>query len=327
MSLASQATAAGRTVRGVHATARIRAFSVGEATALPVLAGDGPFDLRRDRPHGNQARVCILGVMSAPLGGDRLCLQATAEPGAHLRITTAAATIALRGPTPAHATYDVYLTVAEHASLHWLPEPLISAARSNLRQTCTVDLAATARLVLREEQVLGRAGEPPGRLSIRLTVRRDGRLLLDQQADYGPDRPAGTAQPSRPATAPPVRSSSSTPPSTGSRPASNCSATTRHTGRPCSPRWLGPPSWSPLSPRTLCGCAASSTPPTPSPVRVTARPPDRLWSRAGRHPQAAKPRSRWVSMSIGWCRTGWRATGTAATGHASAFLAFVRDPR
>ena len=37
--------------------------------------------------------------MSAPLGGDRLRIEATADAGAHLHITTAAATIALRGPT------------------------------------------------------------------------------------------------------------------------------------------------------------------------------------------------------------------------------------
>ncbi|UBU18453.1 urease accessory protein UreD [Nonomuraea gerenzanensis] len=173
----------------MHAAARIRAISVGDETALPVLAGAGPFDLRRHRPQGNQARVCVLGVMSAPLGGDRLRIEAAVEPGAHLHVTTAAATIALRGATPGHATYDVHLSVAEQASLHWLPEPLISAARSNLRQSCTVDVAAGARLVLREEQVLGRAGEPPGRLTTRLTVRHDGHLLLDQQSAYGPDAP------------------------------------------------------------------------------------------------------------------------------------------
>lgn len=171
---------------GVRAIARITATAVGGATALPVLDGDGPFELRRGRSYGSQARVCVLGAMSAPLGGDRLRIEVTAEPGAHLHVTSAAATVALRGPTREHATYDVRLTVAEGARLHWLPKPLISAARSNLRQTCAVDLAATARLVLREEQVLGRAHEPPGRLTGRLTVRRDGRLLLDQQTEYGP---------------------------------------------------------------------------------------------------------------------------------------------
>ena len=171
---------------GVRATARITAAARGGATVLPVLDGDGPFELRHLRPRGAEARVCVVGAMSAPLGGDRLRIEATAQQGAALHITSAAATLALRGPTTAHATYDVHLTVEDHAELRWLPKPLISATGSNLRQTWTIDLAPTARLVLREEQVLGRTGEPPGHVTTRLTVRRDGHVLLDQEADYGP---------------------------------------------------------------------------------------------------------------------------------------------
>ncbi|MGA5563547.1 urease accessory protein UreD [Streptomyces platensis] len=181
-------TAVGRSV-GVRATARVTAALRGGTTALPLLDGDGPFELRRLRSHGAQARVCIVGAMTAPLGGDRLRIEATAQRGAALHLTSAAATLALRGPTPEHATYDVHLTVGEHARLHWLPKPLICAAGSDLRQTWTIDLAPTARLVLREEQILGRTGEPPGHVTTRLTVRRGGHTLLDQQAAYGPDEP------------------------------------------------------------------------------------------------------------------------------------------
>lgn len=170
---------------GVHATARVRATFNGRLTTLPELRSDGPFHLRRLRPHDTQARVCVIGAMSAPLGGDRLAIDVTAEDHAELHITTAAATIALRGATSDHATYDVRISVGEHATVRWLPQPLISTHASNLRQTYTVDLAPTARLVLREEQVLGRAGEPPGRLSTRLIVRRDGCPLLDQHNVFG----------------------------------------------------------------------------------------------------------------------------------------------
>ncbi|MEV0406497.1 urease accessory protein UreD [Actinoallomurus sp. NPDC050550] len=173
----------------MHATARIRATATGRVTILPVLRGDGPFELRRLRSRGGEARVCVIGAMSAPLGGDRLCIAAAADDDATLHITTAAATLALRGSTPDHATYDVRLTAGEGARLHWLPKPLISARGSNLRQSCTVDLAPTARLVLREEQILGRAGEPPGHLITRLTVRRGGHPLLDHQTAYGPRAP------------------------------------------------------------------------------------------------------------------------------------------
>ncbi|WAP54370.1 urease accessory protein UreD [Streptomyces sp. S465] len=175
---------------GVRAVARLRAEADGRGgTALPVLAGDGPLALRRTRATGGQARVTVVGAMSAPLGGDRIALEATAGVGTRLRVGSAAATIALPGRTAEPAHYDIRLTVADGAVLHWLPEPLISAHGSDLRMTTRVDLAATARLVLREEQILGRTGESPGRLTSRLTVHRAGRHLLDQELRHGPGAP------------------------------------------------------------------------------------------------------------------------------------------
>lgn len=175
---------------GVTATARVRAGHNGRATTLPMLSSDGPFHLQKLRPRGGLARVDVIGAMSGPLGGDRLALHVDVGPRARLRITSAAATIALRGPSSDAATYDIRLTVGDDAVLHWLPKPLISTAHSNLRQTCTVDLAPTARLVLRDEQVLGRAGESTGRLTTHLTVTRAGRPLLDQRTSYGAPHPA-----------------------------------------------------------------------------------------------------------------------------------------
>ncbi|CAM5307679.1 urease accessory protein UreD [Streptomyces spiroverticillatus] len=172
------------------ATARIVAAPGGR---LPVLEGDGPLALRRTRSaegpdHG---RVTVVGAMSAPLGGDRLAIEAEVREGARLTVDAAAATVALPGRVPQQATYDVRLTVGQDAELCWLPEQLISAHGSDLRMTTTVDLAPTARLVYREEQVLGRHGEETGTLFTRLTVRRAGRPLLDQELAYGPGAPGG----------------------------------------------------------------------------------------------------------------------------------------
>lgn len=178
------------TGRQLRATARIAAVADDRGVSrLPVLDGDGPLALRRLRSHDAAARVCVVGAMSAPVGGDRLRIEATAGAGSDLRVTAAAATLALPGHRPETAHYDVALSVADGARLDWLPEPLITAAGSDLRQTTTVDLAPTARLVLREEQVLGRVGEDTGRLCARLTVRRAGRVILDQETAYGPGVP------------------------------------------------------------------------------------------------------------------------------------------
>ncbi|MEU0133237.1 urease accessory protein UreD [Streptomyces sp. NPDC006296] len=178
----------------VTATARITAVADGRgSTALPVLESDGPLAPRRTRsPDPGRARVTVVGAMSAPLGGDRLAVEVRAEDGARLTVDTAAATVALPGAGDAgHASYAVRLCVGEGAELRWLPEQLVSARGSALDLTTRADLAPTARLVLREEQVLGRHGEPTGRLSTRLTVRRAGRPLLDQQLAYGPGAPGG----------------------------------------------------------------------------------------------------------------------------------------
>ncbi|MEV0227579.1 urease accessory protein UreD [Streptomyces sp. NPDC050704] len=177
---------------GVRATARIGARLDGRGgTALPTLEGEGPLALRRTRASGDEARVMLVGAMSGPLGGDHFTVEAAAAAGAKLHVGSAAATIALPGQAKGEARYDVRLTVADDAELRWLPEQLISANGSELYVTTRVDLAAGARLVLREEQVLGRANEEPGRLTSRLTVRLDGRPLLDQDLSCGPGAPGG----------------------------------------------------------------------------------------------------------------------------------------
>jgi urease accessory protein len=181
--------------RGVAATARITAVADGAGgTALPVLAGAGPLALRRSRAGGalgDAAGVMVVGAMSAPLGGDRLRIEAEVGEGARLAVGSAAATVSLPGRDGEPAAYDVRLTVRAGGILHWLPEPVIAAHRSDLRMTTRVDLAGGARLLLREELILGRHAEPPGRLTTRLTVGLDGRPLLDQALAFGPGTPAG----------------------------------------------------------------------------------------------------------------------------------------
>ncbi|MEE4492619.1 urease accessory protein UreD [Streptomyces sp. BE230] len=177
----------------VRADARITAVRDRRGvTTLPVLESDGPLALRRTRAAlPGTARVTVVGAMSAPLGGDRLAVEVRAGRGARLTVDSAAATVALPGPEDVPAHYGIRLNVEEGAELNWLPEQLISAHGSELLMTTTVELAPSARLMLREEQVLGRHGEATGTLLSRLTVRRCGRPLLDQQLAYGPGAPGG----------------------------------------------------------------------------------------------------------------------------------------
>ncbi|WP_405578688.1 urease accessory protein UreD [Streptomyces sp. NBC_01092] len=180
------------TVGGVRAHARIGARDDGRGgTSLPVLDGDGPLALRRTRGSADEARVVLVGAMSGPLGGDHFTVEADVADGARLRVGSAAATIALPGQSKGEARYDVRLSVADGGELHWLPEQLISARGSDLQVTTHVDVGAAGRLVLREEQVLGRVGEQPGRLASRIRLRVAGRVVLDQELAYGPGAPGG----------------------------------------------------------------------------------------------------------------------------------------
>ncbi|MFC1411104.1 urease accessory protein UreD [Streptacidiphilus sp. N1-12] len=175
----------------VQAVARITAAPDGRGgTALPRLTGDGPLALRRTtHPDPAAAQVTLVGAMAAPLGGDRLRIEVHVRSGATLRVTSAAATVSLPGRVPAPAHYDLDLRVDHGGTLEWLPEPVIAAAGSELRMTTTVHLTGTAKLLLREEQILGRRSEPPGRLTTQLTLRHNSETLLHQQTDLGPGAP------------------------------------------------------------------------------------------------------------------------------------------
>ncbi|WP_406504956.1 urease accessory protein UreD [Streptomyces sp. NBC_00212] len=175
---------------GVTSVARIVAVPDPRGgTALPMLHGRRALIPRRLNASGTYARVALTGAVSAPLGGDRLGLHIDVRTGARLHLDTIGSTLALPGPHGGTATNDVLLRVEDDAELYYQPDPLISVKGSDLVTTTRAELAPRARLVLREEQVLGRTSEPPGRLRTRLAVKLAERPLLDQELSLGPGAP------------------------------------------------------------------------------------------------------------------------------------------
>ena len=126
----------------------------------------------------------LLGTAGGPHGGDDLSTEVVLDPGTTLTVHAVAATVALPGDGTA-SRQRLRVDVGEGATLHWWSQPLVAAAGCDHIADTIVDLAPGARLVWRDEVVLGRSGEQAGRLASTLRITRDGRPLLVHGLDTG----------------------------------------------------------------------------------------------------------------------------------------------
>ena len=135
----------------------------------------------RSTPEG----VYLVGTAASPAGDDAVEVDIAAEPGADLRIRSAAATVAWRSCGTVH---QIRARVADGARLDWRLEPLIATVGCCHRQHAVVELHGSARLSWTEEIILGRCREQPGRLDLHLDVELDGRALIRHQMSIGSGR-------------------------------------------------------------------------------------------------------------------------------------------
>lgn len=153
------------------------------------MASEPPLALR-DTPSG----LHLVATAGGPLGGDEVHLSIAVEEGAELTVRTAAASVALPGPSPSPSHLSVDARVGRGATLRWLVEPTVVAAGCDHRVTTRIELAEGARLVWREELVLGRHAEQPGSTISRIDVHVDGRVLLRHRLAAGPGHPGWASQ-------------------------------------------------------------------------------------------------------------------------------------
>lgn len=168
-------------------------------TRIAALRSQAPLDLRPTHPKGPEpwigrdagaARVCLTAGAAGPVGGDRLSLTVHIGAASTLILRDVSATLVLPGPRGAESRLEIALRVGADATLVWLPEPIIAARGCRHGGDVRIALDPGARLLAREELLLGRHGEEPGSLCQRIRVRRDGRPLLSQELALGPDAPA-----------------------------------------------------------------------------------------------------------------------------------------
>lgn len=140
-------------------------------------------------PLTGAARVSLTAGAAGPIGGDSYRLDI--EVGAHstLVLGDISPTLLLPGPDAAASSYTVTVDVAEHATLIWLAEPLIAARGCHHDHRVGVQLHPSARLMMREELLLGRHGESCGSVRHQVSVCRNGAVLHRQHLSVGPGAP------------------------------------------------------------------------------------------------------------------------------------------
>jgi urease accessory protein len=129
--------------------------------------------------------MSLVGGAAGPLGGDDLRLSIEVDAGAALVLRGVAATLVLPGPRALPSRMETTIRVAAGGVLVWLPSPTIAAHGCCHHLITRVWLEPGARLLLREELLLGRHGEQPGTLRQRLRVCLADRPLYDQELAIG----------------------------------------------------------------------------------------------------------------------------------------------
>lgn len=156
----------------------------GGDTRLEELRCAPPLALRRAA-----GSLWMVGTAAGPLPGDRVTLRVDVGAGAVLTVRSTAATVALGGSDEAWSELLVDVAVGADGELRWLPEPTVATAGCHHRSLARIRLVTGARLVWRDEVVLGRHGEGPGRLTSRVDIDADDTPVLRQELRVGSGAP------------------------------------------------------------------------------------------------------------------------------------------
>lgn len=145
------------------------------------LHESGSLRVRFPSPEDDGLSAMFVNTAGGIAGGDRFEIAITANEGARLTLTTAAAEKVYRAPGAA-AQLDIALKVADGAHLSWLPQETILFDRARIVRSFDIDLADSASLLLCEVVVFGRAamGETMrhGEFVDRWRMRRGGKLVF-----------------------------------------------------------------------------------------------------------------------------------------------------
>jgi urease accessory protein len=145
----------------------------------PRIECSGGLAARRTEPD----TVHLVSTAATPLGGDAICVRVVVEPGARLRLRSAAATVTLPGSATLESHAIWTLEVAGDLDVD--PQPTVVAANARHFTTTRLQLADTGRIRLRERIQIGRTDERQGFWSGSLHADVDGSPLLRHRIELG----------------------------------------------------------------------------------------------------------------------------------------------
>jgi urease accessory protein len=129
----------------------------------------------------------LINTSGGLTGGDVIEWSVAATPSTRLCVTTQANEKIYKAAADT-ASVSTAISVAEGASVHWLPQETILFDQASLTRRLDVDLAGDAEFLAVEAVLLGRKamGEAVGRgfFRDRWRVRRDGQLLHAEEMKF-----------------------------------------------------------------------------------------------------------------------------------------------
>lgn len=159
-------------------------LSVKPANGRSLLSGlrqAGSLKALFPRISSGPCQAVMVNTAGGITGGDRFGIEARAEPGSALTLTTQAAERAYAAQPGETGTLSTRLEAGAGAVLNWLPQETILYDRCALTRRLEAEIAGDARLLVCEPLVFGRAamGErvTQGAFRDRIAIRREGRPL------------------------------------------------------------------------------------------------------------------------------------------------------
>ena len=124
-------------------------------------------------------RLVLVQTVAGPLAGDSAPIEVEVGEGAALELVGNGATVAM--PCAEPARQDVRIRIGRGGRFAWLPEPLVLTAGCDFEASLDLELEEGAAALTREQVVLGRFGEVPGRYRSRVRCELGGRPLLHDE--------------------------------------------------------------------------------------------------------------------------------------------------